>query len=79
MQCINETYYGINLPDEKDYEIIARQILAWFNNCQYINWLLIIDNAEELETVVLNQNEKTDMKLIFKFDTKRSKQLCFNY
>ena len=53
---------GINLSDEKDYEIIARQIVAWFNNCQYINWLLIIDNADELETVVLNQNEKPDIR-----------------
>src|SRR5271167_1763411 len=40
---------GLNLGDETNLEIICAQVKLWFENCQDIKWLLVIDNADELE------------------------------
>ena len=50
----------IDLGDEKDPEIIAKQIKSWFENHHNISWLLIIDNADELERVTQDLNGKTE-------------------
>src|SRR5579871_4859916 len=42
-------FTGLSLGDERDLEAIAAQVKLWFENCQDIRWLLVIDNADKLE------------------------------
>jgi hypothetical protein len=58
-----KTFSCLNLGDENNSESIAMQIKSWFENCQDITWLLIVDNADNLETIS-NQKIKTIASLI---------------
>jgi tetratricopeptide (TPR) repeat protein len=40
---------GLNLGDETNLETIAKRVRLWFEECQDIKWLLVIDNADKLE------------------------------
>ena len=42
---------NLDLGDENNVEIIAMRIKSWFESCQDITWLLIVDNADKLETI----------------------------
>ena len=42
---------NLNLDDETDVETVARRIKSWFENCRDIKWLLIIDNADNMESI----------------------------
>ena len=62
LQLYNEPSFkaltNLNLDDETDLEIVARRIKNWFENCQDIKWLLIIDNADNIESID-EQNQST--------------------
>ena len=55
VQLYNEPSFkaltNLNLDDETDLEIVAARIKSWFENCQDVNWLLIIDNADNMESI----------------------------
>jgi hypothetical protein len=55
LQLYNEPSFkalmNLNLDDETDLEIIARQIKNWFENDQNVKWLFIIDNADNIESI----------------------------
>ena len=56
---------NLNLDDETDLEIVARRIKSWFENCQDIKWLLIIDNADKMESIdEQNQSSLQTVKTI---------------
>jgi tetratricopeptide (TPR) repeat protein len=42
-------FTGLDLGDETDLEKIATSVKLWFENCQAVRWLLVIDNADKLE------------------------------
>lgn len=58
-----KAFSNLNLGDENNSEIVATRIKIWFESCQDITWLLIVDNADELESIV-DQNIKTIASLI---------------
>jgi tetratricopeptide (TPR) repeat protein len=39
---------GLNLGEETDLFTISTRVKSWFENCQGIRWLLVIDNADNL-------------------------------
>ena len=41
---------GLNLGDETNLETISTRVKLWFESCQCIKWLLVIDNADKLES-----------------------------
>ena len=63
LQC--KALTNLNLDDETDLEIVARRIKNWFENCQDIKWLLIIDNADNMESIdEQNQSSLQTVKTI---------------
>ena len=46
-----KAFSGLDLGDENNLEIITMRIKRWFENCEGIAWLLIFDNADNLETI----------------------------
>ena len=58
-----KAFSSLDLGDENNLEIITMRIKSWFESCQDISWLLIFDNADNLETIV-DQNIKTIASLI---------------
>lgn len=40
---------GLNLGDETNLETISTRVKLWFEDCQGIRWLLVIDNADNLK------------------------------
>src|SRR5579871_2771469 len=40
---------GLNLGDENDLEKISTCVMLWFERCQDLRWLLVIDNADKLQ------------------------------
>jgi len=58
-----KAFSNLNRGDEINSEIVAMRIKIWFERCQDITWLLIVDNADDLETIV-DQKIKTIASLI---------------
>jgi hypothetical protein len=46
-----KSFTRLNLDDMADSESIARGVRLWFEECQDVKWLLVIDNADKLEPV----------------------------
>ena len=50
LQLYNDSLFkafsNFNLGDEINSEIVAMRIKIWFERCQDITWLLIVDNAD---------------------------------
>ena len=55
-----KAFSSLNLGDENNTEIVAMRIKSWFED---IAWLLIVDNADNLETIS-DQKIKTIASLI---------------
>ena len=76
-----KAFSSLNLGDENNLEIVAKWIKSWFENCQDITWLLIVDNADNLETI-FDQKIKIIASLIPKdrggyvLITNRNKFVC---
>ena len=54
---------SLDLGDENNLELVVMRIKSWFESCQDISWLLIVDNADNLETIS-DQKIKTIASLI---------------
>ena len=49
----NETFRvftGVKVSDETNFEAISNQVQSWFERCEDVKWLLVIDNADELDS-----------------------------
>ena len=49
----NETFRkftGVKVSDETNFEATSNQVQSWFERCEDIKWLLVIDNADELDS-----------------------------
>src|SRR5579871_1036559 len=53
-------FTGLCLGDERDLEAIAAQAKLWFENCQDIRWLLVIDNADKLQRDSTSQGHQIE-------------------
>ena len=60
-----KAFTNLNLGDETNLETVAMRIKSWFESCQDITWLLIVDNADNLESIVDdNQSQNPKVKTI---------------
>ena len=39
----------LNVADETNHELVATRIKLWFEQCEQIKWLLVVDNTDSLE------------------------------
>jgi len=51
---------GLNLRDENNLEKISARIILWFERCQDIRWLLVIDNADKLQRDSTSQGHQIE-------------------
>jgi hypothetical protein len=43
-------FTGVKVADETNFELLSKQVQRWFESCEDVKWLLVIDNADELES-----------------------------
>ena len=44
------TFTKVKVSDDTNFELVLKQVQGWFETCQDVKWLLVLDNADELET-----------------------------
>ena len=44
-----QKFSKLNVADETNHELVATRIKLWFEQCEQIKWLLVVDNADSLE------------------------------
>ena len=58
-----KAFSSLDLDDENNLEIVAMRIKSWFESCRDITWLIIVDNADNFDTIA-GQKIKTIASLI---------------
>ena len=51
---------GLNLGDENNLEKISARVILWFERCQDLRWLLVIDNADRLQRDSASQGKQIE-------------------
>src|SRR5579871_2380450 len=51
---------GLNLGDENNLEKISARVILWFERCQDLRWLLLIDNADRLQRDSASQGKQIE-------------------